>query len=187
MYPFAHFAANYFQQYIPENNRDLVITFFIAFSRFEYALKEEGFSNGNLDYVSANWDRFATSIRGSFQPDRTPELQAAVNYLHDSPPRKQIVQGGTRLGWSPSRYPENTPLIHELLLSIRTVRNNLFHGAKFQEVFHEDHSSNRNQQLLQSSLIILEECLRLSTTVRRTFFAEIPPSFDTNNEEEIHG
>ncbi len=187
MYPFAHFAINYFQQYIPENNRDWVLTFFIAFSRFEYALKVEGFSNGNLDNVSANWDQFARSIRGSFQPDRTPELQAAVNYLHDSPPRKQIIQGGTKLGWSPSRYPENTPLIHELLLSIRTVRNNLFHGAKFQEVFHEDHSSSRNQQLLQSSLIVLEECLRLSTTVRRTFFAEIPPSFDTNNEEDIHG
>lgn len=187
MYPFAHSAANYFQQYIPENNRDLVITFFIAFSRFEYALKEEGFSNGNLDNVSANWDRFATSIRGSFQPDRTPELQAAVDYLHDSPPRKQIIQSDTMLGWSPSRYPKNTPLIHELLLSIRTVRNNLFHGAKFQEIFHENHSSGRNQLLLQSSLIILEECLRLSTTVRRTFFAEISPSFDTNNKEEIHG
>lgn len=186
MYPFAHFAANYFQQFIPENNRDLVITFFIAFSRFEYALKEEGFVNRNQDKVTANWDQFATSIRASFRPDRTPELQAAVDYLHDSPPRKQIVQGGTRLGWSPSRYPENTPLIHELLLSIRTVRNNLFHGAKFQEILHENHSNDRNQLLLQSSLIILEECLRLSTPVRRTFFAEIPPSFDMN-EEEIHG
>lgn len=187
MYPFAHFTANYFQQYIPENNRDLVITFFITFSRFEYALKEEGFFNGNQNKVTANWDQFATSIRGSFQPDRTPELQAAVDYLHNSPPRKQIVLDGTRLRWSHPRYRENTPLFNELLLSIRTVRNNLFHGAKFQEIFHEDHSSGRNQRLLQSSLIILEECLRLSKTVRRTFFAGIPSSFDINNEEEIHG
>jgi len=183
---FSDFTASYFQQYIPKNDWDLVITFFIVFSRFEYTLKKEGFVNGDQDRVTANWDTFAAKIRKDFRPERSPELQAAVNYLHDSPPRKQIVQGGTRLGWSPSRYPENTPLIHELLLSIRTVRNNLFHGAKFQEVFHEDHSSSRNQQLLQSSLIILEECLRLSTPVRRTFFAEIPPSFNMN-EEEIHG
>jgi len=173
----------------PENNRDLVITFFITFSRFEYALKEEGFVYGNQDKVTANWDQFATSIRGSFHPDRTPELQAAVDYLHNSPPRKQIIQSDKRWGWSrsQSQYPKNTPLIHELLLSIRTVRNNLFHGAKFQEIFHENPSGGRNQLLLQYSLIILEECLRLSKNVQRTFFAGISSSFDINNEEEIHG
>lgn len=184
MFPFANFAANYFQRYIPENNRDLVITFFIAFSRFEYALKEQGFVIRNQGKVTANWDAFAASLREDFRQERSRELQAAVNYLHDSPPRKQIIQDDTRLGWSSSRYPENTPLIHELLLSIRTIRNNLFHGAKFQEIFHENQNNDRNRQLLQSSLVILEECLHLSPPVNRLFFAEIAFLINPIQEEE---
>jgi hypothetical protein len=184
MYPFAHFTANYFQQYIPENNRNLVITFIIVFSRFEYALKAEGLINGSPENVSANWDSFAGTLREQFQPGRTPSLQAAVDYLHNSPPRKQIIQGDNRLGWSSSRNSGNTPLIHELLLSIRTIRNNLFHGAKFQEIFHENHIENRNQQLLQSSLIVLDECLRLSPQVQSAFFAEIPRRNWPDIEEE---
>lgn len=165
---FEDFRVNYFKRFIQEPNRELVITFFIVFSRFEYALKSEGFFINNHDNVSANWDSFASSIRDQFDAKKTPELLEAVNYLHNSPPRKQVVKEDNQFGWSLRRNDENLPLIHELLLSIRTVRNNLFHGSKFQEI--SDGGENRNTQLLINSLIILDECLDLSTQVNSRFY-----------------
>ncbi|MDP3441479.1 MAG: hypothetical protein Q8T08_01345 [Ignavibacteria bacterium] len=186
MSPVRNFTANYFQQYIPENNRDLVITFIIVFSRFEYALKAEGFINGDENGVTANWDTFANSIREHFQPNRTRELQTSVKFLHQSPPRKQIKLENNQLGWSQPRNLENQPQLHELLLSVRTIRNNLFHGAKFQEIFQENQSIDRNQLLLQYSLVVLNECLRLSPQIQQTFFAEIPIRNQFNNENDIN-
>lgn len=185
MCPFDHFTENYFNHYAPNNDISLVINFFVVFSRFEYALKETRFINGNEDGVSANWDLFASSIRESFQADRTPELRNSVDFLHFSPPRKQIIQDGNCLGWAPNRRGNNQPLIHELLLSIRTIRNNLFHGGKFQEVLHEGHA--RDRQLLHTSMIILEECLRLAPSVRTSFFPEIPDMLDAPSGENMYG
>ena len=184
MSAFDHFTDRYFRQYIPEDSRSLVIDFFIVFSRFEYALKATGFTNGNEDGVSANWDTFAASIRGSFQADKTPELRTAVGYLHNSPPRKQILEGSGILGWAPRIPGDSLPLINELSLSIRTIRNNLFHGSKFQEILPEGH--DRDRRLLRSSMIVLEECLRLAPNVRERFFSEIPDVLDAPPGEAIH-
>jgi hypothetical protein len=173
MCPFEHYTTNYFQQYIP-NDWDLVITFFVVFSRFEYALKASGCVNGNENEAKANWDSFASSIRKQFQLDRTPDLQEAINYLHQFPPRKQVVRQSNRLGWSDPRSNDKPPTIFDLLGYIRTIRNNLFHGAKFQEILHESNQNDRNRHLLQSALIVLEECLQISTNVQQAFFAEIP-------------
>jgi hypothetical protein len=50
---------------------------------------------------------------------------------------------------------------------VRRVRNNLFHGAKLAAELFED--TERQEQLLASSLVILSECLRLSPDVRGFF------------------
>jgi hypothetical protein len=52
---------------------------------------------------------------------------------------------------------------------VRCVRNNLFHGAKYNNEVHED--IERTEMLLKSSLTILDECLALSPRVK-SFFDE---------------
>jgi len=51
---------------------------------------------------------------------------------------------------------------------IRSVRNNLFHGGKHAAAgVHE--APERTEQLLRSSLVVLEECLALAPDQQRAF------------------
>jgi len=53
------------------------------------------------------------------------------------------------------------------LRMVRSIRNNLFHGGKYNIEVHED--TDRTEHLLRSSLVVLEECLELSPEVRLHF------------------
>lgn len=55
---------------------------------------------------------------------------------------------------------------HELLLCVRRVRNNLFHGGKFNEHWFEP---ERSVPLLRHSLSILDACLRSSQQLNEAF------------------
>jgi hypothetical protein len=61
--------------------------------------------------------------------------------------------------------------INKLNLSIRDIRNNLFHGGKFNGNYQEDVS--RNYILLKNSIIILDEWLSLNETVKQNFLTPI--------------
>ena len=147
-----------------------VASFFIVFSRFEYALKRAGYVHGGNGGVWANWDKFSSELKDTFEPDKMSELQEAVGYLQDHPPRRQIVKAG-RLGWRECERSESESLVQWLLRLVRTVRNNLFHGGKFPELPVQDPS--RNTKLLQSCLIVLEACLELHPEVRHRFLDKL--------------
>ena len=67
--------------------------------------------------------------------------------------------------WSESK--RQTDLEADLiLLYVRRVRNNLFHGGKFNEHWF---APERSQKLLESSLIILYHCLDLSAPVKEAY------------------
>jgi len=61
-------VANQVAQLVPEEHRALLFSFFLVFSRFEYALKRAGFVNAPGGRVSANWDAFASKHNASFDP-----------------------------------------------------------------------------------------------------------------------
>lgn len=84
----------------------------------------------------------------------------------DKPPLKQVLKDGV-LDWK-STEEENVPLLLKLILSVRRVRNNLFHGGKFPSVNLED--PGRNADLLESSIVILEGCLLLNDRVKELFY-----------------
>ena len=67
--------------------------------------------------------------------------------------------------------PENESEIEFLLRMVRTVRNNLFHGGKYNIEVHEE--VERTELLLQNSLTILMACLRLSQEVERQFIQAV--------------
>lgn len=71
------------------------------------------------------------------------------------------------LAWStdlPVEFDRKTEL---LIALVRRVRNNLFHGGKYNSELHEEPA--RNEELLRGGLLILEECLRVSSAVRQAY------------------
>ena len=159
-------TINTIEAIVPKEHRDLVLRFFLVFSRFEYALKRAGFINGSSDSVQPSWDGFSSRYRSTFDPSLTPELRAAYDYFVANPPRKQIFDGGA-LGWSEPQIRTTEPPFTWLLLMLRSVRNNLFHGGKYPIAPIQDPA--RNPALLQHSLIVLDACLPMNADVARHF------------------
>lgn len=151
-----------------KEGRALINDFFIIFSRFEYALKTSGFANGDEDRVIANWETYASAIRQDFDNSiKSESVQDAIVYLTQHPPRVQNYSNGN-LGWHERIFETNQPLINKLCLSLRDIRNNLFHGGKFSGNYQEDIS--RNYILLKSAIKILNHWLQLNQTVEQNFF-----------------
>jgi hypothetical protein len=142
-------------------DRELAFKFFVIFSVFEHALKEAGFRRFvQNDSVEPDWDSFARSINGQFNPNLNPELSTAVNYLLNNPTKKQVFRNN-RLTFTQTQRPQNISDEEWLSLLIRRVRNNLFHGGK---VIYDRH---RDTLLIQFSIIILESWAILNPDIRQ--------------------
>jgi hypothetical protein len=146
-------------------DRELVLSFFENFARAEYALKRCGYVQEVSGKVAAAWDDFANFVEPRFNPTATESLSAAVNYFYENPPLKQILSDGT-LAWSAPETKVGRTL-RQLLVFVRRVRNNLFHGGKFPGVLHDDPA--RNNLLLQHGLAIVLFVLSLEPDVLRHF------------------
>jgi hypothetical protein len=153
-------------------DKELLLEFFLVFSRFEYALKATGFFKRHppapprWPKAEPDWDSLAVSLRPSFDPCATPELQAACEYLLDSPPNQQVIKNGA-VAWETPVRPPNETEVEFLLRMVRGIRNNLFHGGKYSIGVHED--LQRTEHLLRCALIILQSCLHLSPEQSRAY------------------
>jgi hypothetical protein len=135
-----------------------LLDFFLTFSRFEFALKAAGFfKRPNPERQDArrptdakpDWDKFAVSLRSSFQPHATDALREAFEYIQNSPPQKQVIVNNS-VDWKTPVMPEHESEVEFLLRMVRSVRNNLFHGGK-----HNIKKTERTELLLRHSLTIL--------------------------------
>jgi hypothetical protein len=150
----------------------LVVNFFMTFARAEWALKRAGFfsARGKLkDEIKIEWDKFAESIASSVKAVPDARLRDAIDYLTGNPPRRHIVNASGELDWIP-REPRNHSDAVFLVRSITTVRNNLFHGGKELSWL----MAERDQRLLESSLLVLTYCIGLNSKVVGAF-AELAP------------
>lgn len=136
---------------------------FRVFARFEYALKAAGFHNGD-GAAEPNWRAFAETIPDALQAQQNPELVKAVAYILEHPPKKQMVRN-SQLEWSVSA-PETDLHSDRVLIYVRRVRNNLFHGGKFNGRWFEP---ERSEQLLRHCLTILNFCLESSPRLREAY------------------
>jgi len=145
-------------------NSEMVFDFFVVFSRFEYALKRAGFlKNGTR--ADPDWTAFADKVAKKFEKLSNSDLIQAKAYLINNPPKKQIREG-KRFDWiAPQRG--TTPEARWLLVLVKIVRNNLFHGGKYPRNIQSDPA--RDSQLIESCLIILCECIHLDEEVERFF------------------
>lgn len=139
---------------------DLIIEFFAVFSRFEYALKREGYWHGTPEFVGVKWNQFADRCATAFMRlPKVGELSVAIEYYAADPPKKLIVRD-EELDWLEVEINRATPTLKQLLEGVRCVRNNLFHGGKFPGTPVPEPS--RNEQLLRHGLIILAAVLSLN-------------------------
>lgn len=152
--------------------------FFRAFSRFEQVLKASGYykrkperrgrPDGEPNYPEAapDWDRFANE-----QPEiqdllNDPKLDPAIEYLAKDPPWHEVVKDGA-LSFQQKQGEIRTT--HDLLLAVRRVRNNLFHGAK--TPLGPMNDPVRNQELIRGCMAVLREILKRCPNVSQKFDA----------------
>lgn len=139
---------------------------FRRYSRMEYALKAAGYLRHLNGDAQADWVKLATEIDDAFLAarDNDPALKEAVHYLLNHPPKKQIVEEGV-LGWS-DNIPTSDTETGVILLCVSRVRNNLFHGGKFNGRWFDP---ERSIELLPKCLLILDTVLNVSPGVRERF------------------
>ena len=146
-------------------NRDLVLDFFLVLSRMEFALKLGGYCIGDNSRVLPDWDSFANEISKSFSSKDDERLSSAIDYYLGHPPQKQILRDG-RLDWA-STPLNNISEIEQAIVLVRRVRNNLFHGGKYNGQSHNE--TERNEALLQMGIIIIEGAMRCSPSIERAY------------------
>lgn len=145
---------------------DETFALFCFFSRFEYALKRTSkYIAGNEKEAKANWTEFANTNNGKFSKLIESEKVDAIAYFLKNPPKKQIFKDG-KLEWSePNQLTESDILLDWILICVRRVRNNLFHGGKFP--MHPIEEPSRNKTLINHSVSILSLCAPLDDNVYR--------------------
>ena len=151
-----------------ENNNPLAQEFFFVFSRLEYALKISGHLSDDSIEPVINWREFARSVEHVFSEPPTPDFAEAIEYLTTRPPRKQIVRK-RQIAWSDST-PQTDILADLILIYVRRVRNNLFHGGKFRQ--HRLDYQERTPELLRRSLLVIDTCLDAAPDVYEAYYAD---------------
>lgn len=138
--------------------------FFRTFSRMEYALKAAGFMIENRRNAEADWGRFAEAVGNTLVDEGSEAVRTAVAYIRKSPPKKQInVNGLIQWDQTPPDASSETELI---LRYVCRIRNNLFHGGKFNGRWFEP---ERSGELIQAGLVILYLCRQACPDVDRAY------------------
>lgn len=142
---------------------ELAYEFFKEFARCEYCLKAVGLRKASRD-ACASWDAFANEVRATLESPNSAALAVAITYYLANPPKKQVVENGC-LEWDAAlpRHANNAEL---LLRLVCRVRNNLFHGGKFNGHWFEP---ERSKELLSHGLTILRECREAHPAVKEAY------------------
>ncbi|WP_127110199.1 hypothetical protein [Pararhodobacter zhoushanensis] len=133
----------YYRPRLSEAGYDLLA----VFSRFEYAMKKGGFRRVNSP--DAAWQTFAEHLPQNFFQKMRQSDQAQIYF--EAPPDYLVTTADDGVDWS------GTPLVPNdaasLFQSIKTARNNLFHGDK-------KHDSDRDTRLMEAALFVLNEAYK---------------------------
>ncbi len=141
----------------------LAFDFFREFARCEYCLKAVGLREKGRD-AKANWGAFSSEVREVLESAESAELKAAVDYYLEKSPKKQIVKDG-QLDWDP-KLPDHAHQAELILRLVCRVRNNLFHGGKFNgHVF----APQRSEELLRHGLVIIRNCVAKHPKVHEAY------------------
>lgn len=129
----------------------IAFRFFKLFAQFEYALKAMGYgAAGKSGQAEPAWDRFANEIGAQIMTVGDGPVVAARRYILEQPPKRQIWTDGA-VQWE--GVPNDDRSVQALFGHLRRVRNNLYHGGKFNGRWIDP---DRSRELIASSLVILD-------------------------------
>jgi len=134
----------------------LAFDFFFWFSRFEFALKENGYLRSQTpgDAAEPGWDAFVAQWKDGFV------LSEEAAYLLANPPDRQIVGPGGGLDWKPVGLGDCTSDLAKVARLLKTARNNLFHGGKHGSAYWD--SPKRTAALLKAGEGVLHQLSALA-------------------------
>ncbi len=130
---------------------DLAFDFFFRFSRFEFALKENGYLKSHQPGANAEpgWDEFVAAHAKEYK------ISANALQLLASPPERQVVENGNTLSWRAVGLEDCRSDLARIAKLLRTVRNNLFHGGKHGSADWDN--PDRTRQVLAAGSAVLED------------------------------
>lgn len=129
---------------------NLAFDFFKLFAQYEYFLKKQGFFQSIRGKIIVDWDCYANKIVGKNFMDLLGEDKISAEYILREPPKSQVVENEMIVWKSVNNEEVN---VQALFGHIGRVRNNLFHGGKFNGTWFDP---KRSALLLKNSLIVLE-------------------------------
>jgi hypothetical protein len=133
----------------PNELKQKCFEFFYWFSRFEFALKENGYlKKGAYDAAMPDWDKFRDRYAREFQ------LTDEVNMLFNAPPKRQVFNNNGSYHWEKTDLNRENTNLGKVILIIKTIRNNLFHGGKSSQ--DDWDNPDRNIFLLDKGKIVLD-------------------------------
>ena len=107
----------------------LAFSFFKLFAQYEYALKVMAYAHaGRQQQAEIDWDRFANEVGAAIMNNDNPAVVQARQHILDHPPKRQVWVDGA-VAWETISSEDRSP--QSLFSHIRRVRNNLYHGGKF--------------------------------------------------------
>lgn len=138
---------------------DLLATafdFFFWFSRFESALKENGYLRSHRSGAKAEpgWSEFEERWRNSYV------VSEEARWLVSHAPNMQRVGEGDSLTWAPVELSDCGSDLSIVIRLVKTVRNNLFHGGKHGSGGWDD--PKRARELMLASTAIIRQLAELA-------------------------
>ncbi|MEM5403790.1 hypothetical protein [Paraburkholderia unamae] len=135
---------------------ELAFEFFYCFSRFEFALKENGYLKSKVVGAKAepSWDEFNVKWRGRY------DVSEAAEQLLAAPPLRQVIGRNATLEWAAIPLDARTASLDKVTQVLRVVRNNLFHGGKHGA--RDWDNPERSMALLNLSLVVLDQLAELA-------------------------
>ena len=134
----------------------LAFDFFYWFSRFEFALKESRYLNSHIpgERAEPGWHEFVTKWQAQYKAsDEAGELLKLL-------PQRQVVRSGDVLDWQPLDLARCQSDLDSVVLCLKTVRNNLFHGGKYRCDGWDD--PKRSEVLLRNGKAVLGQLATLA-------------------------
>lgn len=134
----------------------LAFDFFYWFSRFEFALKANGYLKSHTagENAEPGWKEFVDKCHSSYS------LSVEAGRLLAAHPGRQIVLVNDTLDWRPVGLDDCKSELEKVVRLVKAVRNNLFHGGKHEVAGWDD--KKRTRELLLLSKAVLDQLAALA-------------------------
>jgi hypothetical protein len=134
----------------------LVFDFFWAFTTIECGMKHAGLhtTRGNSNVIEADWDGFTTELVDYATERSQTFILAARNLQRFRIQRLELI--GNIPTWRPVERGRMGEVEFTLYL-LRLVRNNLFHGGKY-EFGAPAEQVERDTNIIRAALSVLDQC-----------------------------